>query len=371
MPPQRRRPVPSPPRTRPRVAGLRRPGPPAPSEPPPTPTTEHPTPPEGTTTPPDAATTPSAASPTAPTARDERPEATAPEDAQEAAPEAVAPVAPASVTAPAPSPASPPAEPASERPVEPPADASRDDHAPELIKNGVEPLRPGSVAPSPTGGDASIADGGEPPSPPRPRAKRKRGHQVLSTDPTPEPSTPPRRPWLLPAALVLLSALLLALGAWFQTAASRVAYDRALVDAAGTAEVGGQVRDAVERAFSYDFADVGATERAAGEVLAGRAKCQYDAIFGQVRALAPEQKLVVTVKAVTSGVTSLDGDRATVLLFLDQVTTRTTDNRSGGGVAMMRVGARKEGGRWLVDGMDLFGQDATQAAELARCANAG
>ncbi|ATE57456.1 hypothetical protein CNX65_32530 [Actinosynnema pretiosum] len=451
------------------MAGLRRPGPPAPPEPPPTPTAEHPHPladpsttaseglstaaPQDTSTPPArgespdarrAGTTPPAGRPSAPTTRDERQGATAPQDVREADPEAGAPAEPASVAAPTPSPASPLAGPAAERPVEPSADATRNDHAPELIKNDVEPLRPGSAAPSATGGGAPVADGGEPPSPSRPRAKRKRGHRLLPTGATPAPAprergagsgtaagragadrssadpssadrvsadhpaadhpaadhpaadrtpaepsaaepsaaqgaetapetapAPPRRPWLLPTALVLLSALLLALGAWFQTAASRVAHDRALVDAAGTAEVGEQVRDAVERAFSYDFADVGATERAAAEVLVGRAECQYDAIFGQVRALAPEQKLVVTVKAVTSGVTSLDGDRATVLLFLDQVTTRTTDNRSGGGVAMMRVGARKEGDRWLVDGMDLFGQDATQAAELAKCANAG
>ncbi|MCP2095232.1 Mce-associated membrane protein [Actinosynnema pretiosum] len=317
--------------------------------------------------------------------------------------------------------------------------ASRNDHSPELIKNVTKPLRPGSATPAATEGDPPVAGGGEPP---RPRAKRKRGHRVLPfgsvsapssreratnvgtpaegataagtpaegvtdagtpaegvtdagtpaegvtdvgtpaedvTDAgapaggaaTPEPPTPPRRSWRLPAALVLLSALLAALGAWFQTSAPRATHDRALVDAAATAEVDGQVRSAIERAFSYDFADAGAAERAAGEVLVGRAKCQHEVISGPVRELAPEQKLVVTVKAVTSGVTSLDGDRATVLLFLDQVTTRTTDNRSGGGVAMMRVGARKEGDRWLVDGLDLFGQDVAQSAELAKCANAG
>ncbi|WP_257900571.1 hypothetical protein [Saccharothrix obliqua] len=177
-----------------------------------------------------------------------------------------------------------------------------------------------------------------------------------------------RRPGVvLPVTLFLLAVALVGLGTWFQGRAGGVRHNAALVDTAGTSEVAGQVREAVEKAFSYNFADVAATERAAGELLVGRARCQYEAIFGPVRSLAPEQKLVVTVKAVSSGVTSLDGDRATVLLFLDQVTTRTTDNQSGGGVAMMRASAVRSGDRWRVDDMEMFGRSGDQSAELARC----
>lgn len=171
----------------------------------------------------------------------------------------------------------------------------------------------------------------------------------------------------LPIALFVLAGLLVGLGVWFQNQASGVRYNKALVDSAGTTEVAGQAREAVEKAFSYDFTDVSATEQAADELLVGKAKCQYNAIFDPVRKLAPEQKLVVTVKAVSSGVTSLDGDRATVLLFLDQVTTRTTDNQSGGGIAMMRVGAQKVDGRWRVDNMEMFGQTGDQAGQTAKC----
>jgi len=89
-----------------------------------------------------------------------------------------------------------------------------------------------------------------------------------------------------------------------------------------------------------------------------------------VKTLAPEQKLVVTVRVVSSGVTSLEGDRATVLLFIDQVTTRTTDNQTGGGIAMMRVGAQRSDGRWKVDNMEMFGQTGDQSAEMAKCADA-
>lgn len=172
---------------------------------------------------------------------------------------------------------------------------------------------------------------------------------------------------VLPIALVVLAGLLVGLGVWFQSRADDVHYNQALVDSAGTTEVAGQTREAIEKAFSYNFADVSATEKAANELLVGKAQCQYNAIFDPVRKLAPEQKLVVTVKAVSSGVTTLDGDHATVLLFLDQVTTRTTDNQSGGGIAMMRVSARKVDGRWKVDNMEMFGQSGDQAAETAKC----
>jgi Mce-associated membrane protein len=179
-----------------------------------------------------------------------------------------------------------------------------------------------------------------------------------------------RSPLLLPLVLVLVAAVLACLGFWFQTRSRDVRFNEALVDTGGTTEVNGQAREAVEKAFSYNFADVTATEKAANELLVGKAKCQYNAIFGPVKTLAPEQKLVVTVRVVSSGVTSLDGDRATVLLFIDQVTTRTTDNQTGGGIAMMRVGAQRSDGRWKIDNMEMFGQTGDQSAGMEKCADA-
>jgi Mce-associated membrane protein len=232
--------------------------------------------------------------------------------------------------------------------------------------------------------DAEDVPEPEPAPRPRPTGRRKRTGEAVApsvlADDEPGRATDdaddwaarhtddrPRSGLVLPISLVVLAALLVGLGVWFQSQAGQVRYNQALVDSGGTTEVAGQVREAVEKAFSYNYADVSATEKAANELLVGKAKCQYNAIFGPVRTLAPEQKLVVTVKAVSSGVTTLDGDRATVLLFLDQVTTRTTDNQSGGGIAMMRVGAQKVDGRWKVDNMEMFGQSGDQAAETAKC----
>lgn len=210
---------------------------------------------------------------------------------------------------------------------------------------------------------------------PRPVGRRKRVAEEIpdSVLLPPKPVVKePREPGglVVPLVLVVVAALLVGLGLWFRDQAGDVRLNSALLDSAGTTEVSGQVREAVEKAFSYNFTDVTSTEKAANELLVGKAKCQYNAIFGPVRTLAPEQKLVVTVRVVSTGVTYLDGDRATVLLFLDQITTRTTDNQSGGGIAMMRVGAQHVDDRWKVDNMEMFGQTGEQTAEMQKCADA-
>ncbi|MFD7653856.1 hypothetical protein ACFV4N_07725 [Actinosynnema sp. NPDC059797] len=355
MPPSRRRPVPTPPTARPKVAGLRkRPGAtPADPQPDPKPTDSRPAEAGTTALPAEAEAAPRAAE-----ARAAEAQVTEATGAESAAGEGA------------------PARSSEELGlIEPRDDTTETD----------TPTPDGDTAPAP---DSSAPDGdtdgdtdGPAPSP-RPWGRHRPAGEAVAPSVLDEPAaaTPPTPPTpgphhpgsgssglVLPVALLVLAALLVGLGVWFQRQAGDVRYDQALVDSAGTTEVAGQAREAVEKAFSYNFADVASTERAANELLVGKAQCQYNAIFGPVRTLAPEQKLVVTVKAVSSGVTSLAGDRATVLLFLDQVTTRTTDNQSGGGIAMMRVGTRKVDGRWKVDNMEMFGQSGDQAAETAKC----
>ncbi|MEU5694267.1 hypothetical protein [Actinosynnema sp. NPDC020468] len=317
MPPARRRPVPSTPTGRPRVAGLRK----RPTDPPVVTPPAEPADPTPTTAAPAAVEETDPPRPTEPT-------------------EPVEPVEPAE----------------SDRPAD-----STDPDEPE------DPDEP-AAKPRPTGRRRRDAPLPEPVDAPSPKPRRKPGPEAAEPLPVEVVGEEPtRRGLLLPVSLLVLAAVLVGLGVWFQGRAGDVRYNRALVDSAATTEVSGQVRDAVEKAFSYNFADVSATEKAAADLLVGKAKCQYEAIFEPVRTLAPEQKLVVTVKAVSSGVTSLDDGRATVLLFIDQVTTRTTDNQSGGGIAMMRVGAEKAGDRWKVDNMEMFGSTADQSASLARC----
>jgi Mce-associated membrane protein len=274
-----------------------------------------------------------------------------------------------------------PVEPAAEGVADPAVEVPAVDDAPETAAEPTPVKRRKRAKAKPPLDSAAKTDPDSEPAGPRPVGRAGR---LRKSDPSRAPETAASEasaptahaakrsgnPLLLPLVLVLVAAVLAGLGFWFQTRGRDVHYNEALVNTGGTTEVDGQAREAVEKSFSYNFADVTATEKVANELLVGKAKCQYNAIFGPVRTLAPEQKLVVTVKVVSSGVTSLQGDRATVLLFLDQITTRTTDNQSGGGVAMMRVSTQRVDGRWKVDNMEMFGQTGDQSAEMQKCADA-
>ncbi|WP_290058831.1 hypothetical protein [Amycolatopsis solani] len=144
------------------------------------------------------------------------------------------------------------------------------------------------------------------------------------------------------------------LAGWFTVEARQtnavVAHNRALSDASGTADVAKQISAALGTVFSCRFDDPAKSEQAAKDVLTGPALAQYDQLFGQVRKLAADQKLVVTSTAVTSGVKLLDGDRAALLVFLDQTGTRGDGQRSTG-AAQLSVTAERAGGKWRVTGM--------------------
>ncbi|MFE0021218.1 hypothetical protein [Amycolatopsis sp. NPDC059021] len=158
-----------------------------------------------------------------------------------------------------------------------------------------------------------------------------------------------RRRWPLVCWAVAL--VMAALAGWFaleaRDATAVVSHNTALADVAATAEVNDQVGKALATIFSYRYDDPGKSEQAAKEVLTGPALAQYDQLFAQVRKLAAEQKLVVTSAAVTSGVKLLDGDRASLLVFLDQTGVRGDGQRSTG-AAQLSVTAERSGGRWRV-----------------------
>ncbi|GLY34504.1 membrane protein [Amycolatopsis sp. NBRC 101858] len=174
-------------------------------------------------------------------------------------------------------------------------------------------------------------------------------------DPAPEPETPvgePRRrpPWVLAAVAVVMAVL----AGWCTLEAKStnavVAHNTALSDVAGTADAGKQISAALGTLFSYRYDDPGRNEQAAKELLTGPALAQYGQLFGEVRKLAADQKLVVTSTAVASGVKLLDGDRAALLVFLDQTGTRG-DGQHSTGAAQLSVTAERVDGKWRVTGM--------------------
>lgn len=186
---------------------------------------------------------------------------------------------------------------------------------------------------------------------------KKRSVKVAGRHHEPAPELPeevvePRRrvPWVAVAVVVVMAGL----AVWFTLEARStnavVAHNTALSDVAGTADAGKQVSAALGTLFSYRYDDPAKNERAAKDLLSGPALAQYDQLFGQVRKLAAEQKLVVTSTAVVSGVKLLDGDRAALLVFLDQTGTRG-DGQHSTGAAQLSVTAERVAGKWRVTGM--------------------
>ncbi|MCA1191105.1 hypothetical protein [Saccharopolyspora sp. 6V] len=154
----------------------------------------------------------------------------------------------------------------------------------------------------------------------------------------------------LVAALLAVTVVLAGLATWFGVEAYGAFYgNRALADQAGTSEVNGQITDGVEKIFSYDFADTGKTERAAKDLLVGRAVGEYEQLFTTVKQQAPIQKLVVTTTVKASSVTRLEGDRAEVLLFVDQNATRTDiGGEPSVGPAQVVISAERHGDQWKI-----------------------
>jgi Mce-associated membrane protein len=165
----------------------------------------------------------------------------------------------------------------------------------------------------------------------------------------------------LPIALAVLTVLLGCVAAWSARQAhtlndSAPARNTALTDTARTSELKGEVTDIVNTVFSYNYTDVAKTERAAQTLLTGKAVQQYNEMIALIRKQAPQQRLVLTTTVTDSGVRMLSGDRARVLIFADQRSTRTDKNETAYSATMFSVGAVHRNDRWQIENIDTFGR---------------
>ncbi|WP_435582020.1 hypothetical protein [Amycolatopsis thermoflava] len=248
---------------------------------------------------------------------------------------------PEEVSAPAVEEASAPAEPASAEPasVEPE----------EAAEAPAEPRRP---SPRPKARDA-----GEPKPDSYAEAEAAAAEE--------EPAEPRQRrttsPYVLAGALFGLALVLAGFAVWFKIEGNRVdamTSNTALLDTARTADVSKAASNAVESLFSYDFNNIAKTQDAAKDLLLNdEVKATYNRIFGEVERLAPQQKIVVTVKATRSAVIMLDGDRAKVMVFVDQTSTRTDQNQTASGSAQLWLNMQYVDGKWKVSALDTYAAD--------------
>jgi Mce-associated membrane protein len=148
--------------------------------------------------------------------------------------------------------------------------------------------------------------------------------------------------------LAAIVAVALGCAVWFgiKTASLSPGDNRALVDSAATSVVSSEVSDAVKSVFSYDYANLARTERAAAEVLTGDAVGQYRDRFASARTRATSEKLVRTTTVRAVGVRTLVGDDASLLLFLDQQTVTQGGGAPSSSVAQLAVNAKRVDGHW-------------------------
>lgn len=168
-----------------------------------------------------------------------------------------------------------------------------------------------------------------------------------------EAAPPTRRGGRLAVLMVVAAVGLGGLGTWFtlearQARSTAAAANTALVDTGATAEVSAAITNSLNRIFSYSYDKPDATEKAASEALRGPALDTYHRLFAQVRELAPQQKIVLTTRVVHIAVQSLTGDRAQLLVFLDQSATRADNNTTSTGAAQLSVTAEKQGDSWVI-----------------------
>ncbi|QRP45407.1 hypothetical protein [Amycolatopsis sp. FDAARGOS 1241] len=178
----------------------------------------------------------------------------------------------------------------------------------------------------------------------------------------------PAAPWAAKKGqdrTVALTVVLLVVGLVFAAGAVifKLQYDSvsdstsntALLDVAKTAQVKDQISKATEALFSYDYNNIKKTEDAAANLLANDdVKAKYNSLMGEVKRLAPQQKMVVTCKVSRSAVILLNGDLARVMVFVDQTSTRADTKQTTAGSAQLHVDAQLQGDTWKITDLDTY-----------------
>ena len=170
--------------------------------------------------------------------------------------------------------------------------------------------------------------------------------------------------------LAVVAVLLAGLAIWFRGESTDLESgdaNRALTDSAATSEAVGQLKSAIETTFSYNYTDLESTQKAVDETLTGKARCEYDQLFGQVKKLAPKQKIVMVTAVREIALVRLDGDRAEALVFIDQSSTRVDVNNSVAGEAQFAVLGHREGGKWKITEFNMFDQPLVNGQPAPKC----
>lgn len=183
-------------------------------------------------------------------------------------------------------------------------------------------------------------DAQEVPNGPEDRRGRKRPKRA---------KRPPSRRATLLAVLAAVTVLAAAGAGWSAIRADAVANgNAAFSDREATRELRDEIGNAVKAVFSYDHADLARTERAAERVLIGEAVGQYRTSFSAAREQASAQRVVRSTTIRSTGVRELYGDRARLLVVVDQRTLTADMRPQRSTTACLDIVAEQVDGSWRI-----------------------
>ena len=105
--------------------------------------------------------------------------------------------------------------------------------------------------------------------------------------------------------------------------------------------------------LAYDYTGVDEQLAAAADGLTGDFKDEYTALVGDVIAPAAKEKsLTVQVTVLGAAIVSAEPDTATVLLFLNQITTSSDAPEAASSGSRVRMSVEKADGRWLTNNLE-------------------
>lgn len=160
--------------------------------------------------------------------------------------------------------------------------------------------------------------------------------------------------------IIVLSALLGGgLAYWFHSEAEALrsaagAQNEAVIDPVRTNEVATQISGKLEKLWSYDYAQLDKQEGDVRDAATPSFLDDYKQQFQRIKELAPDQQAIVDAKVVDIAVSRLDGNRADLVAFLNQVATTGTSKDTTRAAARPRVSAERVDGQWLVSGVTPF-----------------
>ncbi|MDQ6523644.1 hypothetical protein RB608_08550 [Nocardioides sp. LHD-245] len=128
--------------------------------------------------------------------------------------------------------------------------------------------------------------------------------------------------------------------------------NRAQLDEAAARGVTTEVSRGLAQVFSYDWSQPGITKAAADQLLSGQAREEYDTLFASLQERAPDQKLTLSTQVQVAGVQRLTETKATLLVFLDQSSSRAEDEESSVSAAQLRVEAERKGRSWVITALN-------------------